>query len=574
MSKNQTHSPDYSGQQLTLSGWPTRLPKPDLVYHLVDVFFTYYPHAHYIIHRPSFMLALAQSPKSPNFPHVSLLHAICAYAGVFSYLIKPPPVGDLDKIYHDFIFGDRRRPDSREESFAEMHARWAYETADQAVAMGFNLFECSQVRVILTAFYTTQGRWVELWSTVGDALRIAVPLGLNARPGFRGDGSVRNPARLSDSPETLLPDPTNCTEGEVRVNLFWVAYANERFHDAPGSWAMCLDDQDIHQFLPGDLAHFEAGQDVQGTRQSLESPDVLLRHFPESTDGFTLYIKAAILVSKIKEFNLRFRYKYPSVTDVQEVPEFRLLDQLITSFRNSFPQGYNHPIVQSSRGLDVHVYAAHTISHLAMILLHSKHANFYSPNCVSSSRVITAARAIIDLMYTVCSTSYDLTRLPTICINCWGRAASFLTRVYKLEISRGRQEEALTVGLEIQSVRFIFNQIGTRLPMTLKYDKSLEFELQTEYAHMVYSVSRPGPSSDRDEDSHVSPGANVRLESHSSRSQDEATSPAGGTGQLQSLFPDATSLSLGVNVDDPLLSFSSISPSGLETSDRPFNGLF
>ncbi|KEP55152.1 fungal specific transcription factor domain protein [Rhizoctonia solani 123E] len=574
MSKNQaTNSPDYSGQQLTLSGWPTRLPKPDLVYHLVDVFFTCYPHAHYIIHRPSFMLSLALSPKSPKFPHVSLLHAICAYAGVFSYLIEPPPAGDLDKIYHDFIFGDRRRPDSREESFAEMHARWASETADQALTMGFNLFECTQAQVILTAFYTTQGRWVELWSSVSDALRLAVPLGLNARPGFRGDGSGRNSARLSNNPETLLPDPTNYTEREVRVNLFWVAYADERFQDAPGSWAMCLDDQDIHQFLPGDLARFEAGQDVQGTRQSLECPDVLLRHFPESTDGFSLYVKGAILVSKIKAFNLRFRYKYPNVADVHEVQEFRLLDQLITSFRNSFPQGYNHPIVQSSRGLDVHVYTAHTITHLAMILLHDKHANFYSPNCLSSSKIITAARAIIDLMYTVCSTSYDLTRLPTICINCWGRAASFLTRLYKLEISRGRQEEALTIDLEIQSVRFIFNQIGTRLPMALKYDKSLEFELQTECSQMMYSVSRQGPSSDRDEDPHDSPGASVWLGSRSSKSQDEATSP-GGVGQLQSLLPDAASLPLGVNVDNPMLSFASISPSGLETLDQPFTGLF
>ncbi|KDN43530.1 hypothetical protein RSAG8_06119, partial [Rhizoctonia solani AG-8 WAC10335] len=293
MSKNQTNSPpDHSGQQLALSGWPTRLPKPDLVYHLVDVFFSCYHHAHYIIHRPSFMLSLALSPKSPNFPHVSLLHAICAYAGVFSYLIEPPPAGDLDKIYHDFIFGDRRRPDSREESFAEMHARWAKETADQASTMGFNLFECTQAQVILAGFYSTQGRWVGLWSIVGDVLRCAVPFGLNTRPGFRGDGTVRNPSRLSDSPETLLPDPNNYAEREVRVNLFWVAYANERFSDVPGSWAMCLDDQDIHQFLPGDLAHFEAGHDTQGTRQSLESPDVLLRHFPETTDGFSLYIKA------------------------------------------------------------------------------------------------------------------------------------------------------------------------------------------------------------------------------------------------------------------------------------------
>ncbi|CUA73845.1 DNA polymerase [Fowlpox virus strain NVSL] [Rhizoctonia solani] len=573
---NQTINspPDYSGQQLVLSGWPTRLPKPDLVYHLVDVFFNCYPHAHYIIHRPSFMLSLAQSPKSPNFPHVSLLHSICAYAGVFSYLIEPPPAGDLDKIYHDFIFGDRRRPDSREESFAEMHARWASETADEASAMGFNMFECTQAQVILAAFYNTQGRWVELWSAVGDALRTVVPLGLNARPGFRGDGTMRNPARLSDSPETLLPDPTNYAEREVRANLFWVAFANERFHDAPGSWAMCLDDQDIHQFLPVDLAYFEAGQDIQGERQSLESPDVLLRHIPETTDGFTLYIKGAILVSKTKRFNLRIRYKHPDVADIREVPEFRQLEQLISSFKKSFPQRYSSPIFQSSKGLDVHVYAAHIIPHLAMILLHDKHKNSSSANCVSSLKVLAAARAIIDLMYAVCSTSYDITRLPIICINCWGRAASILTRLYKLEISRGRQEEALAIDVEIQSVRFIFNQIGARLPMALKYDKSLDFELRAECAQMVYSVSQQVPASGHDADPHVSPGTSAWLGSRSSRFQDEANTLANGAGQLQSLFPDASGLSLGASVDDPLLCFASISPSGLDTLDKPFTGPF
>ncbi|CAE6522064.1 unnamed protein product [Rhizoctonia solani] len=566
---------DHSEQQLVLSGWPSRLPKPDLVYHLVDVFFNCYPHAHYIVHRSSFMLSLALPPKSPNFPHVSLLHAICAYAGVFSYLIEPPPAGDLDKIYHDFIFGDRRRPDSREESFAELHARWAKETIDQAVAMGFNLFECTQAQVILTGFYNTQGRWVELWSSIGDALRCAIPLGLNARPGFRGDGTVRDPARLSDNPETLLPDPTNYAEQEVRVNLFWVAYANERFHDSPGSWAMCLDDQDIHQLLPGDLSRFETGHDVQGIRQSLESPDVLLRHLPEVTDGFTLYIKGAILVSKTKSFNLRIRYKYPDVADIREVPEFHQLEQLVVSFRKSFPQNYNSPIVQSPRGLDTHVHAAHTISYFAMVLLHEKLANFYSPNCPSAPKIVAAARAIINLMYTVCSTSYDITRLPAICMHCWGRSASILTRLYKLEIGRGRQEEALAIDLEIQSVRFVFNQMGTRLPATLKFDKALDFELQAERAHMVYSVSQQGPPSDHNEDPRVSPRSSAWLGSRSSRSQDEAAALPSSVGNLPSLFPDIPGPPVGgVNMNNPLLSFASISPSGLDVLDQSLTGPF
>ncbi|CAE6472623.1 unnamed protein product [Rhizoctonia solani] len=556
---------DLPGQQLVISGWPTRLPKPDLFYHLVDVFFTCYPHAHYILHRPSFMLSLALPPKSPDFPHVSLLHAICAYAGVFSYLIKPPTAGDLEKIYRDFIFGDRRRPDSKEESFAEVHANWAEETASQASVMGFNLLECLQALVILSSFYASQGRWVELWSTLGDALRIAVPLGLNTRSGFRGDGT----AHSSDSPETLLPSPANCVEGEARVNLFWVAYANERLSEAPGSWAMCLDDQDIHQLLPGCLSHFEAGHDIEGTRQSLGSPDVLLQHSSEHTDGFSLYIKATILVSKTKSFNLRIRHKYPGTADVREVPEFYELEQLIASFRKSFPQQYNGPIVQTARGLDIHVYATHLISQFAVILLHDKHANLYSPNCQSARKLVAAARAILDLMYTVCSTSYDITRLPSICVQCWGRSASVLIRLYKLEISRGNQEEASAIDLEIQSIRFVLNQMGTRLPMALKYDKAISFELETECGQIVrvHSVSQQGPSPEGTDNTQGHSRIGVRLGSRSGWAPETMIN---ATGQLQSLLPSSFGSRSEINAIDP----SYPSSLSLDTLDQPSTSPF
>ncbi|CUA67995.1 Protein EssC [Staphylococcus aureus subsp, aureus COL] [Rhizoctonia solani] len=459
---------DHSGQQLIISGWPTRLPKPDLFYHLVDVFFTYYPHAHYILHRPSFMLSLALPPKSPDFPHVSLLHAICAYAGVFSYLITPPSAGNLETIYRDFIFGDRRRPDSRERSFAEMHANWAEETVNQASTMGFNMLECVQALVILSSFHVSQGRWVELWSTLGDTLRIAVPLGLNTRPGFRGDGT----AHSSDNPETLLPSPAS-----------------------------------------SGLSHFEAGCNIQGTRQSLVSPDLFIQHLPEYTDGFSLYIKATILISKIKSFNLRIRHKYPDATDLREVPEFHELEQSIASFRKSFPQQYNNPIIQTARGLDIHVYAAHVICQFAVILLHDKHANLYSPDCQSTRKLVAAARAILSLMYAVCSTSYDITRLCPICVQCWGKSASVLIRLYKLEISRGNHEEALAIDLEIQSIRFTLNQMGAKLPMALKYDKAIDFELETECGQIVrvYSVSQQGPSSEGEDNTRTFTRNNVRL---------------------------------------------------------------
>lgn len=501
-------------QQLLRSDWPTRLPQPDLLYHLVDVFFNCYPHARYLLHRPSFMISLTLSPKSPKFPHVSLLHAICAYAGVFSYLLEPPPTPDLEKVDKDFIFGDRRQGEytRRDESFAEQHARWSKETRDEATAMGFNLLECTQALVIITGFYQIQGRWVELWMAAGQFFRCAVPLGLNARMGYRGDGSRPAPGFMpeQDGVESLLPEAANPVEREERVNLLWIGYANERFLNAPSSWAFSIDDQDVHQVLPCDLTHFEAGYDVDhaDSRESIESPDVLLRH-SEISDGFSLYVKGAILVSKTKTFNLRVRHKYPNASDIRELPEFHQLEQQVNLFRKSFPQRYHAPIVQTSKGLDIHVYAAHLISHYAVLLLHEKHVNPYSPNCSSAQKATAAARAILDLVYAVCSTSYDITRLAPVCPHCWYRAASFLTALFKVELSRGRHEEALSIDLEIQAIRFAFAQMGTRIPVALRYSKALDFELQAQTSQMCHSISQQVVPSERDDDSHVSPSSPV-----------------------------------------------------------------
>ncbi|CAE6477362.1 unnamed protein product [Rhizoctonia solani] len=274
---------------------------------------------------------------------------------------------------------------------------------------------------------------------------------------------------------------------------------------------------------------------------------------------------AAVLISKTKSFNLRIRHKHPNVTDVRELPEFYELEQLIVSFRKSFPQKYNSPIVQTPRGLDIHVYAAHLISQLAVILLHDKHANLYSPNCQSAWRLVAAARAILDLMYIVCSTSYDITRLPLVCVQCWGRSAFVLIRLYKLEISRGRQEEALAIDLEIQSIRFTLNQMGTRLPMALKHNKAIDFELETECGQIVrvYSISQQGPSPEGEDTSQISVGSYLRLGSRSKWAPEVTIDSAG---QLQS----ASVSRLGVNTNDSLLSFASLSPSVLDTFGHSF----
>lgn len=50
------------------SAWPSSLPPPVIVYHLVETFFTSVPLASRLIHKPTFMVNLRQVPTSPDFP--------------------------------------------------------------------------------------------------------------------------------------------------------------------------------------------------------------------------------------------------------------------------------------------------------------------------------------------------------------------------------------------------------------------------------------------------------------------------------------------------------------------------
>lgn len=51
----------------------------------------------------------------------------------------------------------------------------------------------------------------------------------------------------------------------------------------------------------------------------------------------------------------------------------------------------------------------------AIILLHDPYAHIYSPGCVSAFKILEASRHILDLIYAVCSTSFDVSLLDFFC---------------------------------------------------------------------------------------------------------------------------------------------------------------
>lgn len=119
-------------------------------------------------------------------------------------------------------------------------------------------------------------------------------------------------------------------------------------------------------------------------RQWFHDPHALLIHPEGQTDSFILMVKASIILSKVKNFNLRYRARYfakdldytpikkaptqlPSeeTMDPRSCPAFIEIDDLVNDFRNSFPPDLRHPI--NGNVVDVHLFTACTIPYMWVV---------------------------------------------------------------------------------------------------------------------------------------------------------------------------------------------------------------
>lgn len=122
-------------------------------------------------------------------------------------------------------------------------------------------------------------------------------------------------------------------------------------------------------------------------RQHALEKDILLLHPEDQVDSYTLYIKASILLSRVKCFNLRFRAKrymgdpaytysptYAEVwekesdeardvaTDPRRTSGFIEIDHIASMFRQSFPLHLRSPIRDGR--VDSHLYTASLVPHV------------------------------------------------------------------------------------------------------------------------------------------------------------------------------------------------------------------
>lgn len=114
-------------------------------------------------------------------------------------------------------------------------------------------------------------------------------------------------------------------------------------------------------------------------RQWSYEPDVVDKHMDEQVDSFILHVKAAMLLSKVKTFNGRYKKRrqlgdpslipdpaglpgIPRPDLIQTTPAFIEIDNLIVSYLASFPSHLKDPLANGV--IDVSLLTAVSSAHL------------------------------------------------------------------------------------------------------------------------------------------------------------------------------------------------------------------
>ncbi|KAI0691869.1 hypothetical protein BC835DRAFT_1359660 [Cytidiella melzeri] len=469
---------DFEEATVIRTGWSPHLPDPATTRRLAEAFFAFHIHAGRLFHGPSFLASLDLHPLDARFPSVAALHALCAVGSTFVAEIQPTPIHTHSSFPYVIFHGRWRRVAKRPDSFAEHHAKLALHAVYQLLESGEHIISILQAQVLLSWFFRDQSRWSESFMNSGAALRNCIPLGLNICSPFKIPDRGLNPGPILQDPHVLL-DSDNVIEQETRRNVFWLCYAMERQIAITSTFAMELDDQDINQLLPVRGDQFDLGVKVpMENRQFSNDSNVLSHHPPQQTDSFIMFIKASMLISRVKAFITRYKGRYhagdatmyslsnivpASIDDYdpRDTPAFQEVDQLLRLWRDSFP---HHMRVIQDETVDPHLYTAMITGHVATALLHDPWANMDNPMCPSAGKTLKAARAILDLMYLMSSTSYDVSLLDQMCISGWYIAGRVLIRFLHAAIRHNYLEHIVVLHTEVSYVHDMLSKAGERVP--------------------------------------------------------------------------------------------------------------
>ncbi|TYJ54905.1 hypothetical protein B9479_004413 [Cryptococcus floricola] len=351
-----------SFRDLLWPGWPTTLPPPSMVDHLVEIFFTTIPSITRVIHRQSFLARLSLPPTHPEFPHKSLLHAICTVASRQSAAVYTRTVQeDIEKSARDAKAAKGKGLDVDPETvscFSEKHAEYALAAIKFNHVNARGLFDMLQAVTIL-------GHWGQSVARI------------------RRDKST--PYRRS-----ILGFPKDDAEKEERKAAMWYLLMYDVTSSASSGWSGTLPMDEITTHFPAARDDFDRGGAIRENPQSFVSPDIYFNH--PVVDSFVMLAKGNMLLSRVIKFVRRSRGMQPHERDsVADLPEFRLIENDLGMMSMSFPPSLRDP-VQYMQGaiktIDADLISAHLVLHVAAIHLHEPFADMQDPTSSSANRLL------------------------------------------------------------------------------------------------------------------------------------------------------------------------------------------
>jgi len=362
------------------------------------------------------------------------------------------------------------------------------------MSSGHRIFSVLQACILLSWYFYIEGRWVEVWIFSGFQTRVSVPLRLNYPGTHASDGIITG---------SYLPRPASTRDLESRRRAWWMAIMFDRLVSI-GGWLHGIDAQDIGTELPLRAIDFEMENEIPSNPQHMWTESFLTTHLPDYTDPFILLIKATMLFGQVTDFNVRNGLKGTADGDAKipltETPAFKHLDFLVSSgFLQSLPPGFRHCLGVGEHPdgtrIDTDLYLVHLLPHAASITLHNVHIDLSNPACLSATRCLKAAQAIIAAYNMIISTSFDMTRLHPTVVVCWYLAAVVQVQYCKRLIQLGQREKEEQAWGEINLLRLAMLEYGAVSPIGVRQEKLLQGVLaeilQLTSTHNPLSVRMP-----------------------------------------------------------------------------------
>lgn len=451
---------DIAGLFLVPANWPPGLPSPFLLDHLVEIFFSHAPQLPRMIHRPTLLTRLRLAPTNRNFPHPSLLHAICAYAAPYTAWVNSlaPDALETSVEQHKKLFGNMESIEDFGLSQAELSQKSIRLSTQACIAgPGPMILEICQASIVLADLYFQKGMPLQGWIIAGTPPRLLKAL------------EFLNKNRRETYKEPMTEDAKDSVEREERLATVWMAFIMDAGYTLNSYWNGGFDLDEVWCPLPVDIETFRGKEtNYPGNSQTAHSPDVLTHHpFP---DSFVLAAKASMLVSRCAKWVRHWLQR--DIVPGDEIeglrhPSFTALVNDIHAFQASVP-GAMRSLFKAfeatpNSALDANIILVHVLPNIALCVVHEPFVDWHSAqHSHALTKVQRGFEGVLGILHLIPS-NLDLTLVSTsvmiLCLYTCGRlVANFVQRSLEL------QQYAIAVRhrADLQVVQNMLNRYGQK----------------------------------------------------------------------------------------------------------------